>query len=92
MRKNTQTQNAFMTAKTLVHVLKQCGAELTSENVMRQASNIKGFKPELVLPGISINTAPDDYFTFDQVQMSKFDGKSWKSQGEAIKVAGIKAP
>lgn len=82
---------AYMSAQTMVQVLKQCGTDITSENIMRQATNLKDFAPELVLPGVLINTAPTDFFTFDQVQISRFDGKSWKSQGESIKVDPIKA-
>ena len=82
---------AYMSAQTMVQVLKQCGTDISSPNIMRQATNIKNFAPELVLPGVLINTAPTDFFTFDQVQVSRFDGKSWKSQGEAFKVDNIKA-
>ena len=82
---------AYMSAQTMVQVLKQCGTDITSENIMRQVTNIKNFAPELVLPGVVINTAPTDFFTFDQVQVSRFDGKSWKSQGEAFKADNIKA-
>jgi hypothetical protein len=46
----------------MVQVLKQCGDELTRENVMRQAANLKDFEPGLLLPGIKINTSPTDYF------------------------------
>jgi len=57
---------------------------------MRQATNIQDFAHELVLPGISMNTAATDFFTFDQVQISRFDGKSWKAGSAPIKIAGIK--
>ena len=72
---------AYLSAQTVVHVLKQCGNDLSSENIMKQASNIKNFAPELILSGITINTSPEDYFPFDQIQISKFDGKNWKAQG-----------
>ncbi|HET8933400.1 MAG TPA: hypothetical protein VFN67_08180 [Polyangiales bacterium] len=81
----------YMSAQTMVQVLEQCGTDITSENIMRQVTNIKNFAPEPVLPGVVINTAPTDFFTFDQVQLSRFDGKSWKSQGETFKADNLKA-
>jgi branched-chain amino acid transport system substrate-binding protein len=65
----------YLTAQTMVQVLKQCGDELTRENVMRQAANLKDFEPGLLLPGIRINTSPTDYFPIEQMQMSRFNGE-----------------
>ena len=47
----------------MVQVLKQCGDNLTRENVMKQAANLKNFHSDLMLPGIMVNTAPDDYLS-----------------------------
>jgi branched-chain amino acid transport system substrate-binding protein len=65
----------YLTAQTMVQVLKQCGDELTRENVMRQAANLKNFEPGLLLPGIQINTSPTDYYPLEQMQMSRFNGE-----------------
>jgi branched-chain amino acid transport system substrate-binding protein len=65
----------YLTAQTLVQVLKQCGDELTRENVMRQAANLKDFELGLLLPGIMINTGPTDYYPVEQMQMSRFNGE-----------------
>jgi branched-chain amino acid transport system substrate-binding protein len=65
---------AYATAQTMVQVLKQCGDELTRENVMKQAANLKNFELGLLLPGIRINTSPTDYFPIEQMQMSRFNG------------------
>jgi len=81
--------HAYALAQTLVQVLKQCGADLTRENIMRQAANLKDFKPELALPGVLLNTSASDYFTFDHVRVLRFDGKSWKSREEPRTVAEI---
>ena len=48
-------------AQTLVQVLKQCGDNLTRENVMKQAASLKDFRTEVLLPGIKINTGPDRF-------------------------------
>jgi branched-chain amino acid transport system substrate-binding protein len=61
----------------MVKVLEMCGDELTRENVMKQATNLKNVVLDLFLPGISINTTPTDYRVYKQVQMARFDGKSW---------------
>ena len=74
----------YLTAQTMVQVLKQCGDELTRENVMRQAANLKNFELGLLLPGIKINTSPTDYFPVEQMQMSRFNGEHSELFGTAI--------
>jgi branched-chain amino acid transport system substrate-binding protein len=75
---------AYLTAQTMVQVLKQCGDELTRENVMRQAANLKDFELGLLLPGIKINTSPTDYFPVEQMQMSRFNGEHGELFGSVI--------
>ncbi len=65
-------------------VLKQCGDDLTRENVMKQAANLKNFELGLLLPGIKINTSPTDYFPVEQMQMSRFNGEHGELFGSAI--------
>jgi branched-chain amino acid transport system substrate-binding protein len=65
----------YATAQTMVQVLKQCGDELTRENVMKQAANLKNLELGLLLPGIKINTSPTDYYPIEQMQMSRFTGE-----------------
>ena len=74
----------YSTAEALVHVLKQCGDNLTRENVMKQATNIKNAKFDLSLPGMTASTAPDDYRLNKQMQMMKFDGERWQLFGPII--------
>jgi len=61
-------------AATTVQVLKQCGDDLTRENVMRQAANLHHLELPMLLPGITINTSPTDFAPIKQVQMERFDG------------------
>jgi branched-chain amino acid transport system substrate-binding protein len=68
----------------MVQVLKQCGDELTRENVMRQAANLKDFVPALLLPGIKINTSPTDNYPLEQMQMSRFNGEHGVLFGSVI--------
>jgi len=67
----------YSTAELMVHVLKQCGDDLTRENLMKQVTNIKNFAGTLGLPGITITTTPDDYRVIKQFQMQRFDGTRW---------------
>ena len=76
----------YVAAQTMVQVLKQCGTDLSRENILKQAANLKDFVPDLLLAGIAINTSATDYFVFDQVQMARFDGTTWVPQGAAVKV------
>jgi len=71
-------------AQTLVNVLKQCGDNLTRENVMKQAASIKDFRTEVMLPGIKINTGPDDFAPISQLQLMRFKGERWNLFGDVI--------
>jgi branched-chain amino acid transport system substrate-binding protein len=74
----------YLLAQTMVQVLKQCGDELTRENVIRQAAGLKDFELGLLLPGIKINTSPTDYFPVEQMQMSRFNGEHGELFGPVI--------
>ena len=67
----------YSVAQTLVHVLRQCGPELSRGNVMRQAANIKDLSLPLLLPGVKINTSPTDFYPIEQEQLARFDGERW---------------
>jgi branched-chain amino acid transport system substrate-binding protein len=72
----------YSVAQTLVHVLKQCGNDLSRENIMRQAANLKDLTVPMLLPGIKINTSPTDFAPIEQEQLAKFDGERWVLFGE----------
>jgi len=74
----------YSVARTLVQVLKQAGDNLTRENVMKQAANLKNFDTGTGLPGILINTSPTDFAPIEGVQLVKFDGKTWALFGEVM--------
>ena len=77
-------------AQTFVQVLKQCGDDLTRENIMKEAANLRGFRVPMLLPGITINTSPSDFAPIKQIQMARFDGERWQLFGPLIsgKVVG----
>lgn len=74
----------YITAQLLVHVLKQCGDELTRKNVMTQASHLTHVNLDMLLPGISVTTTPTDYRVNKQFQMVRFDGQRWEKIGTII--------
>lgn len=74
----------YAAAQTMVKVLQMCGDDLTRENVMRQAASLKDFEPDTLLPGIKINTAPDNFAPIEQLQMMRFKGKKWELFGDII--------
>ena len=76
--------SGYMVAQAVVMVLKQCGDDLTRENVMRQAASIKDVQGSLMLPGIKWNTSPTDYFLIEAGQLARFDGKEWVLFGKVI--------
>jgi branched-chain amino acid transport system substrate-binding protein len=74
----------YSVARTMVQVLKQCGDDLTRENVMKQAADLRNFEPGLLLPGIAINTSPTDFAPIEQLQLMKFKGQIWQLFGDVI--------
>jgi len=80
-RTSSFTVTGYAVAATVVQVLRQCGDDLTRENVMRQAANLKDVRIPMLLPGISINTTVDDYFPIKQMQMGRFTGELWEQFG-----------
>jgi branched-chain amino acid transport system substrate-binding protein len=75
---------AYSVSQTLVQVLKQCGNDLSRSNVMKQAANLKDVALPMLLPGIKINTGPNDFFPIEQEQLARFDGERWVLFGELI--------
>jgi len=74
----------YSVSQTLVQVLKQCGDTLTRENVMKQAANLEELELPMLLPGIKINTSPNDFFPIKQMQMVRFTGERWERFGPII--------
>jgi branched-chain amino acid transport system substrate-binding protein len=79
----------YAAAETLVQVLTQCGDDLSRENVMRQAAALKDFRSSILLPGIAINTGPDDFRPIEQMRLVQFDGGTWQPIGDTIESAFV---
>jgi branched-chain amino acid transport system substrate-binding protein len=74
----------YNVAILMTQVLKQCGNDLSRENIMKQAANVKNFELPLLLPGIKVNTSPTDFAPIEQEQLAKFDGERWAIFGEMV--------
>ena len=75
---------AFGAAATMIEVLKQCGNDLSRENVMKEAANLKNFAAPLLIPGITVNTSPDNFSPIRQLQLLTFNGTTWEPFGEIL--------
>ena len=75
---------AFSVSQTMEQVLKQCGDNLTRENVMKQAASVKDFVPDTLLPGIKVNTSATDFAPIEQLKMMQFKSGKWDFFGDII--------
>jgi branched-chain amino acid transport system substrate-binding protein len=73
----------YSLAQTLVQVLKQCGDDLSRENIMRQAANLDLELP-MLLPGIKVRTTPNSFYPVQRMRLARFEGKQWVLFGEVI--------
>ena len=83
-KSDSQTVYGQSIAETTVQVLKQCGDELTRENVMKQAANLHNLELPMLLPGITINTSPANFAPIRQAQMRRFDGERYVPFGPIL--------
>jgi branched-chain amino acid transport system substrate-binding protein len=83
-RSDSNVMYGYTVAQGLVHVLKQCGDDLTRENVMKQAASIKDLALGGLLPGIKVNTSSTDFAPISQFQLMKFKGETWERFGEVM--------
>src|SRR5579871_2819625 len=78
---SVNTVTGYTAAQTLIQVLKQCGDNLTRENVMKQAASLKDLELGMLLPGMKINTGPNDFAPIKQMQMIRFNGERYELFG-----------
>ncbi len=83
-RTSSFTVYGYAVAHTLVHVLRQSGDDLTRANVMKQAASLKDLANPMLIPGITINTSPTDYYPIEQMRMQRFTGERWELFGPVL--------
>jgi branched-chain amino acid transport system substrate-binding protein len=81
---NASSAGGYIAAELMVEVLKRCGDTLTRANVMKVVTSLKDVSFPLFLPGITLNTSPDDYFPMHTTQLKRYDGARWVLVGEPI--------
>ncbi len=77
----------YAAAETMLHVLSECGDDLSRENVMRHAASLKDYRSSVALPGITFNTGPTDFHPIKQMRLVQFDGSTWQPIGDVIEAA-----
>jgi branched-chain amino acid transport system substrate-binding protein len=77
----------YAAAETLTQVLKQCGDDLSRENVMRQAAALKDYRPSFLLPGVAVSTGPLDFQPIKGTRLVQFDGRTWQPIGDVVESA-----
>lgn len=68
----------------LEQLLKQCGNDLSRENVLKQARNFRDLALPTALPGIKINTNENNSRAWTQLQLQRWNGSSWELFGEVL--------
>ena len=74
----------YSVAQTIVHVLENCGDNLTRANIMKQAASIKNFVPDTLIPGIHVKTSAADFAPVEQLKMMKFSKGKWDLFGDVL--------
>lgn len=75
---------AYVVSQVMVQVLKQCGDDVSSESIIKQAANLRDFESDLLLSGIKVNTSPTDYYPLEQLQLVRFSGERYEILGPVI--------
>ncbi len=81
---NSLTLYSFSASQLLEHVLRQAGDNLTRENIMKQAENLKDVKIGGLMNGILVNTSPTDHYPIEQMQLMRFKGERWEMFGPLL--------
>jgi branched-chain amino acid transport system substrate-binding protein len=82
--------SGYVIAQGIAYAIKQCGDDLTRENLLKQATSLRGQRFKMLLPGIVLNTTPEDYAPYQSLRMARFEGTSWKLLDENATSASAK--
>ncbi len=80
---------AYGVGTTMIQVLRQCGNDLSRENVMRQAAAIAQLEVATLLPGVKVSTSPTNFNPIRHMQLQRWDGRSWQRFGNVIEGAQV---
>ena len=74
----------YTVAQIMALVLKNCGDDLSRDNIIRQTKRLDGVAMPLLLPGIKVYVDANNVTPIRQIQMARFDGKSWVLFGDVL--------
>jgi TRAP-type uncharacterized transport system substrate-binding protein len=80
-KSNVLTVFGYSIANLMVDVLRQCGDDLSRDNIVKQAASLKGVQVPMLIPGIVVNTSASDHAPLEQMQMMQFNGGRWNKFG-----------
>ena len=83
-KKSSFTTYGYAACLTLKKTLEQAGDDLSRENIMKEAANLKEVDIPMLLPGVVVDTSPTDFYPIEAMQLQKFEGDSWKLFGDVI--------
>ncbi len=86
---DSNTPYAYGLCLTMMQVLRQCDGDFSRENVMKQATNLRGLELPVLLPGITVNTSPTNDHPIRQMQLQRWDGQGWRRFGGIIEGASV---
>jgi branched-chain amino acid transport system substrate-binding protein len=81
---NDASPLGYISAQAMIEVLNQAGNELTRANIMKLATHLDHVSLPLLLPGITLNTSPDNYYPIHTLQLKQYNGKRWVMIGKPI--------
>jgi branched-chain amino acid transport system substrate-binding protein len=68
----------------LEQILKQCGNDLSRENILAQAKNLREFVVPTALPGIKVNTSEAENMIWTQMRLQRWTGSTWEAFSEVL--------
>jgi TRAP-type uncharacterized transport system substrate-binding protein len=80
-KSNSLTVYGYAVANIMVDVLKNCGDDLSRDNIIKQASSLKSLQLPMLIPGVVVNTSASDHAPIEQMQMMQFTGGRWQKFG-----------
>ena len=86
---DTNYLTGYQQGMLLEQILKQCGNDLSRENIVKQAKSLKDFVLPTALPGIKINTSATSNMVWTQMQLQRWNGTSWDQFGDVLD-AGVR--
>jgi ABC-type branched-subunit amino acid transport system substrate-binding protein len=69
--------SGYHNAQMVAYILTQAGRTPTRENLIKQATTLKGVRLPMLMPDMVLSNSPDDYRAYHSFQLSRFDGKGW---------------